>query len=268
MKKALQDAKNGFLLALQFFSAIPIHRSIPIQSITKKRMIQSFPLIGLFIGLILWGLLYLLSVWSPFSILAVTFIVFLTSILLTGGIHVDGWIDCSDAYFSYRDREKRLDIMKDPRVGAFGVLSVILLLSAKFFVMYETIARIDVKLLFIMISIPFLSRIGAGYLLVMGKPAREEGMAVFFKNGVGKQNLIVYPMYVFVFSIIIYSFVKEAFFIYWWLVFTFILWLIFTYRFIMKHFGGITGDIIGASIEGGEVMLWIVLWLCSYYVMA
>jgi adenosylcobinamide-GDP ribazoletransferase len=267
VKKWLKDAISGFFLALQFFTAIPIHRSISIQSITKKRMIQFFPLVGLFIGLILWGLLYVLSVWSPFSILAVTFIVFLTSILLTGGIHVDGWIDCSDAYFSYRDREKRLEIMKDPRVGAFGVLSVILLLAAKFFVIYETIARIDVKLLFIMISIPFLSRIGAGYLLVMGKPAREDGMAVFFKNGVRKQDLIVYPMYVFIFSFIIYSFVKEAFFIYWWLVFTFILWLIFTYRFIMKHFGGITGDIIGASIEGGETMLWIVLWLCSYYVM-
>jgi adenosylcobinamide-GDP ribazoletransferase len=268
VKKWLKDALSGFLLALQFFTAIPIHRAIHIQSMAKKRMIQSFPLVGLSIGMILWGLLYVLSSWSPFSMLAITFIVFLTSIFLTGGIHIDGWIDCSDAYFSYRDREKRLEIMKDPRVGAFGVLSVILLLAIKFFVMYETIGRIDAKILFIMIFIPFLSRIGAGYLLVIGKPAREEGMAVFFKNGVVKQDLIVYPVYVFVFSFIIYLFVKEVFFIYLWLVIIFILWFIFTHRFIMKHFGGITGDIIGASIEGGETILWIVLWLCSYYAMA
>ena len=50
-------------------------------------------------------------------------------------------MDASDAFFSYRDRERRLEIMKDPRIGAFGVLRCLVLLSARFLFIYEIILR-------------------------------------------------------------------------------------------------------------------------------
>ena len=53
--------------------------------------------------------------WTPFSPLAAAFFVWLALIVLTGGIHLDGWMDASDAFFSYRDKQKRLEIMKDPQ---------------------------------------------------------------------------------------------------------------------------------------------------------
>lgn len=266
MKKTLQEIGEGFLLSLQFFTSIPIYRSIPLEPSTLKRAIQSFPIVGLLIGFLLLGLGYAFSQWTPFSPLAVAFLIFIASIVSTGGIHIDGWIDCSDAYFSYRDTDKRLDIMKDPRVGSFGVLSVILLLATKFFAMYETIVRLDIFDLSVMVSIPFLSRIGAGVLLVIGVPARQEGLATFFQKGIEKKDLSVYLIYVFVVSMIFFIALNESWIIYAILLFSVLLWIPFVYRWIHRQYGGITGDTIGAAIEGGETLLWIVLWLCAYYV--
>ena len=102
-----------------------------------EKAIKMFPLLGILQGIFYAFLLYGLVNWTPFSPLAAAFFVWLSLIFLTGGLHLDGWMDASDAFFSYRDKQKRLEIMKDPRVGAFGVLSIIVLLSARFLFIYE-----------------------------------------------------------------------------------------------------------------------------------
>ena len=86
--------------------------------------------------------------------------------MITGGIHLDGWMDSSDAFFSYRDIAKRLEIMKDPRMGAFGVLSVIVILSARFLFVYEIVVMaVDVSYIFIVL-IPFIGKMVMGVLLM------------------------------------------------------------------------------------------------------
>src|SRR5699024_7898278 len=105
---------------------------VPAKNKNIERSVQTLPLFGLIQGTIYAGLLYLLLTWTPLSSLAAAFLLWLFIIIFTGGLHLDAWIDCSDAYFSYQDQEKRLHIMKDSRIGAFGVLSVIVLLAARF----------------------------------------------------------------------------------------------------------------------------------------
>src|SRR5690554_5119672 len=123
---------KGFLLNLQFFTAIPINMEIPMDKKQLRSSIQTIPLLGLFQGIVYSSLLYVLIHWTPFSYIAIAFLVWLLTIILTGGLHLDGWMDTWDAYFSYKDKEKRLKIMSDPHIGAFGVLSIIILLSARF----------------------------------------------------------------------------------------------------------------------------------------
>ena len=53
-------------------------------------------------------------------------------LIITGGFHLDGFIDTSDAVSSFKDREERLSIMKDPHVGAFGIIRTIVLLILYF----------------------------------------------------------------------------------------------------------------------------------------
>ena len=160
-----------------------------------ERAIKTFPLLGLLQGLLYSALLYAMLNWTPLSQLAASFVIWLALIVVTGGIHLDGWMDASDAFFSYRDREKRLEIMKDPRIGAFGVLSVLVLLSARFLFIYEIVERaVDISYVLIML-IPFMSKSMMGVLLIKVRAAKEDGLGTLFKKAATKYTLWIYPIY-------------------------------------------------------------------------
>ena len=89
----------GFMIVLQFFSTLPIKREIPMTSNYLERAVRMFPVFGLFLGVVYAGSAYVLLQYTPFSPLAVTFGLWLFPIVLTGGIHLDGWMDSSDAFF-------------------------------------------------------------------------------------------------------------------------------------------------------------------------
>ena len=100
-------------------------------------MFACLPWIGALMGTTVAAVLYSLMQWTASSEVMLAFTVIGLFALWTGGLHLDGFIDMGDAYFSYRDREKRLEILDDPRVGAFGVLAVVFLLMGKFVILHE-----------------------------------------------------------------------------------------------------------------------------------
>ena len=137
-----------------------------------------------------------------FPSLAIAFILWFLTIVLTGGLHLDGWIDASDAFFSYQDQARRLEIMKDSRTGAFGVISVIVLLGARFLFIYEIIDRLHVWRYFLIILLPFLSKCVMGYLLCKMPLAKKEGLGAFFQSAARKNSLHLYWVYILI-SIIV-----------------------------------------------------------------
>ena len=103
-------------VAFAMFSAVPV----PQFNWTEKNMryaMCAFPLIGVVIGL-LWFLCGVLPL--PGAARAAGFC--LIPVWVTGGIHLDGYADTCDALSSYGDREKKLEILKDPHCGAFAVI--------------------------------------------------------------------------------------------------------------------------------------------------
>jgi len=91
-----------------------------------------FPLVGCALGFILYGLSRLLGLvggdsWPE----GVALVLVLGSIVLTRGLHLDGLADWADAFGSMSDRQRTLEIMQDPRVGAFAVVAVVVVLLAK-----------------------------------------------------------------------------------------------------------------------------------------
>lgn len=92
----------GFLINLQFFTVFPIKKQLPMEKKYIHRAIQTFPLVGLLLGLILGGVLYALVEWTPLSSLSIAFFLWFLTMALTGGLHLDGWIDASDAFFPIR----------------------------------------------------------------------------------------------------------------------------------------------------------------------
>lgn len=83
--------------------------------------------------------------------------------------------------FSYQDKERRLEIMKDSRTGAFGVISVIVLLAARFLFIYEIVERVNEWTYFLIIALPLLSKCVMGYLLIRMPLAKKRGSVLFFK---------------------------------------------------------------------------------------
>lgn len=262
MRKLLK----GFLINLQFFTAIPVHLELPMDKPHLKRAVQAFPLLGLLQGGIYAGLFYLLLEYTPFSNLAAAFLLWLMSILLSGGIHLDGWMDASDGYFSYKDQEKRLEVMNDPRTGAFGVISVIVLLSSRFFFIYEITENVHAASYLMIAAIPLFSKSVMGLLLLTVKSAKKEGLGALFQSAASPKDLWTYAVYIIGFLAFVIWFDGGFNYVSILLV-TALLILLFCRGKAIKWFGGITGDILGAAVEGTELFLWMTLWLLHYFVM-
>lgn len=258
---------KGLLINLQFFTSIPIPVALPMDKAHLEKAIKTFPLLGLIQGGIYAILLYIFLYWTPFSPLAAAFAVWIAGIFLTGGIHLDGWMDTSDAFFSYRDREKRLEIMSDPRTGAFGVLSVIVLLSTRFFFIYEITLFAQPSTFLLIGLLPFFSKMVMGVLLLRVKAAKKEGLGSLFQAAANGRTLFIYPIYIIILVGLVVIFNIEAV---WGILFFMIasaVTLLFLQKKIISWFGGMTGDVLGASVEGTEVLLWMTLWLLHYFVM-
>ena len=80
-----------------------------------------FPWVGLVIGALEFGWFHL-AVWLGFGTIFRTAVLVLIPVLVTGGIHLDGLLDTADAMSSWREKERRLEILKDSHAGAFAVI--------------------------------------------------------------------------------------------------------------------------------------------------
>lgn len=257
----------GLIIVLQFFSVFPIRREVPMTSKYLERAVRMFPVFGLLLGVIYAGVAFGLLEYTPLSALAVAFCMWFFPIMVTGGIHLDGWMDSSDAFFSYRDQKKRLEILQDPQIGAFGVLSVIVLLSAKFLFIYETMEAYTSLTLLLLVCIPVYSRTVMGMMLMLVPTAKKSGLGFMFQQTGKTFTLWSYLPILFV--------IPLAMFVYSWTAGLIALGMLVLTLFVfyglrkkaISWFGGITGDVVGAAAEGVEVFLWLILWVLHYYVM-
>jgi adenosylcobinamide-GDP ribazoletransferase len=107
-----------FQLALGFLTVLPVHLAGPLQPGDLGRAAFFFPWIGLLLGAALAGAHALLGRSFP-PLLAAVLVVALWA-FLTGGLHLDGLADCCDGLLVSASRERRLEILRDPRLGTFG----------------------------------------------------------------------------------------------------------------------------------------------------
>lgn len=144
-------------VAFAMFSALPVPK-IEWNERNMRYAMAAFPLIGAVIGA-LWCVCGLLPL--PEMAKAAGFC--LIPVAVTGGIHLDGYADTSDALSSYGDREKKLDILKDPHCGAFAVIRL-----CSYFVAYFALCA----------CIRFTPRVGAVWTLALVFERALSGLAV------------------------------------------------------------------------------------------
>lgn len=242
----------GFWSALEFLTIIPSPvRSKPgTGQVETGRSLVYFPLVGLLLGLILLGLDFILRLVLPLQVVGAILIA--ATAVLTGAIHLDGFMDTCDGLGGHTP-ERRLEIMKDSRVGAFGVVGVIILLLLKYGALVSLTPGFRMGAIVLM---PVLGR-WAMVFGVTGYPyARTEGLGKAF---VQQANWPRFWIATILALIIIAVFGR------WIGVVTFIgvgLVVLGAATFLKRKFNGLTGDSYGALCELTEAMtlVLILLW--------
>ena len=156
----MKSIGNSFIIACSMYSKIPMPK-VEWSKENMKYVMCFFPLIGLFIGGVIYGF-YELQLYLSLTPVLSAIIFVLIPILVTGGIHMDGLMDTVDALSSYQTKERKLEILKDPHTGAFAVMACMCYLLLTFGVWYQ----ISMKPLWILGLGFVLSRAMSGFAIV------------------------------------------------------------------------------------------------------
>jgi adenosylcobinamide-GDP ribazoletransferase len=224
---------NDLRTAFSFLTILPVGFA---ENPQPGRSFAYFPLVGRVIGVILFACAWLLRTTPEIQ----AFILLMLWVVLTGGLHLDGFADSCDGLLATTESTRRLEIMKDPRVGSWALIGVVLLLLGK----WSALQSIDPAALLIA---PVLGRWGM-VLAAYGFPyARTNGVGAYFRNGLGRSQVIVAS----VMSIVIVTIVAFA-------TQPQIMLVIFLPAVIVyligkwaaaRLGGGLTGDVYGALCE-------------------
>lgn len=233
--------------ALRFLTAFPIPGLPPMKEANIARSIAAFPLAGLVIGAIGVGVGWASGwLWGP-ELQAIAVVV--AWMIATWGLHLDGLADSADALFSWRPRERKLEIMKDSRIGTMGALALIAGVLLKVGAIYSLGPFWWAGALLA----PMWGR-WADVLGIYGFPAAAEGgMGRSFHDRVRRRDFI----YATVFAVL----AGGALFFPWGALVGAVV-LIVSYllgRWMVSILGGLTGDTYGAMSEVGEVVALLTL---------
>lgn len=219
-----------------------------------KYTMCAFPLVGAVIA-VAGSAAYFMLTTIDAGYLLTAVIMTLIPLLITGGIHMDGYMDTWDALCSYGDREKKLEILKDPHVGAFAVIHCTCYIMLTAALWYELVSRIDdgragAENLYIVLSGFILSRILSGLLAVTLRKAKREGMLSDMTEEPDNKCRIILLLILALFIMAsIYFFGLQALF----LLLPVSLVAVY-YRYMSyKSFGGITGDLAGWFLQLAEL---------------
>jgi adenosylcobinamide-GDP ribazoletransferase len=236
-----------FLTALMFFTRIPV----PEIDYSDERLNSSskyFTLVGILIGIII-SLLFMLCVnlfSKPISIL----ITMVSSILLTGAFHEDGFADFCDGFGGGYTKEKILEIMKDSRLGTYGTIGIFFILLLKFFLLLEFELNLIPAILIIGNS---FSRLISMSVVMILNYVSENGKA---KPIATKMEISEFIFLVF-FGLFPLLFFKSLFII---LAIIPQIGLLFYFQmYLKKTIGGYTGDCLGALQQISEISIYTFL---------
>lgn len=229
------------IAAFQFLTIFP---AIVKRKFTAQEMGRAtgwFPLVGLTVGSGLYGLAMGLGLIFPLPVVAV--LVLATWLLLSRALHFDGFLDTCDGLFGGFTPERRLEIMRDSRVGAFGVAGGVMLLLGKF------TALSSLPNLTGLILAPVLGRWVLSMAIYAFPYAREKGLGRDMKDDAGWHQMALATVITLLTTVLIGGWAGLIAFVLAGLA----LWL--GARFILRRIPGLTGDSYGALCELTELIV-------------
>ena len=244
-----------FILMLTFLTRVPLRVSFPFNDEDFRKGIWFIPVIGLLIGLALYGVYALMDGILP--PLFLSFILVMLYLLITGGLHIDGLADTLDATASNRSRERMLEIMKDSHIGTFGVLGIVAWFSGM--VVMLSLAP------WVCLVFPVAGRSMALFSAATNSYARESGMGKVIIDGTNGWHVVFSVLISGLSVFLLFPFGADLTMIIAVAISYFIVFLLswIHIKCISRKLSGITGDVIGYVIELSGFLLVLVTVLIS-----
>lgn len=230
------------LTAFEFLTALRFRRPPILEPQRLARSQPFFPLVGLALGLILVGLdrAFLKVLAEP----AVDWVLVVGLVLLTGGLHLEGLADACDGLFGGHTREQRLEIMRDPRIGAYGAIALLSVLALKWAGLASLPPAVRVEGLLLA---PCLSRWALLPAMAAFPYAREEGLGRAFHPSAGWAALTLGGVTALTAAAALLGWAGPV------LAVATAATALLLGLYATVRLGGLTGDVYGALVEAGEV---------------
>lgn len=246
---------------IQFMTRIPIKIDTGIDEEFHKGLLY-FPIVGLVLGLLYYIVGMITSSVLPTNIAAVLVVV--SEVVLTGGLHLDGVGDSFDGLYSYRDKDRILEIMKDSRLGTNGMVAIVVVIILKITL---TSSLLDNNMLWIIVLMPVVARTMQVIACYKSKTPRENGMGNMFIGKITLSYLIITisnMIMIVTISVFVFHYMniegskvndlKHNMIVQMSSIVMLTVWVkLFIYS-VYKKIDGITGDILGCISEIGEVI--------------
>lgn len=244
---------NIFLNAILYYTRIPVPRSVICDNTTLAKAYRYFPLAGYIIGGIACCVFNLSINFLPVSVSVI--FAMLSMILITGALHEDGLADFVDGFGAGYDKENILRIMKDSNIGTYGVISLIMCLLLKFFLLTSILgtSKWFDNLSLILLIAPGTSRV-VPMMLISSLPYARIEKSKVPQASLGMSNInkviilltSIAPLFLFKLEFAIYYLVAAIV-------------LIFLMRYYVKRkIEGYTGDIAGAAQTISEILFYVI----------
>lgn len=245
------------------FSTIPMPK-VEWNEKNMRYMMCAFPLVGIVIGG-LWSCWFLLGIKTlffrnrHFSSHIFALGLTLIPVLVSGGIHIDGFMDTCDALGSNADREKKLEILKDSHAGAFAVLACVIYFLSYFVLchelcgyFYDSGEAYRLADFFPPASIFVLSRLLSALSIAVFPAAKSNGLAYIFSSSGAKKFTVIWcsSFFIMISVFLIYFFRSSGIL----LCSTSVIFFFFYYFMTKRSFGGITGDTAGWFVQMCEIL--------------
>lgn len=239
-----RDLLHDFLACLVFFTRLPVPRS----DNEERRFAESLwaaPLAGLVIGGV-GGIVYLVAARMGIPVLPAAAIAIAGVLIVTGCLHEDGLSDTTDGFGGGKTRERKLEIMHDSRIGAFGASALMISLIVRWSALASILGPWHAFLA--LVAAHMASRAAIPAFMHLVPPARTEGLAATV-GGVSMETAGVAAAIGFAGLLLLGISTALAAAI------TIVAWIVFFRWLALRQIGGQTGDVIGAMQQGAEIIV-------------
>lgn len=186
-------------MAISMFTIIPLPK-YEWGDEGARHILKFYPLIGLIVGCLWYGV-YKLLLFIDVSTMLISALTMITPFIITGMLHLDGYMDVCDALFSRRDKKEKIRILKDPNTGAFSVIALAILFIINFASTYTVVD--NGWNVIALVLIPVISRSFMGFLLLTKESMPESSLGSYFKKGTGTIDKIILLVFILIPSILL-----------------------------------------------------------------